>query len=82
MDTYQLRMNIELVPCTESPTNTPVKQADGSVQITLSEADAMNIDACEQAVLQTLYPTLRDTLAAHFSEVSKKKRVSAARPAH
>lgn len=44
MQTYQLRLKIELVPCSESSTNAPIKQADGSVQITLSEADAFNID--------------------------------------
>ena len=81
METYQLRMKIELVPCTESPTSIPSKQADGSVHLPLSEADALNIDVCEQTVLQTLYPTLRETLAAHFSEVAKKKRVSTARRA-
>ena len=76
METYQLRLKVELVPCSESPTDTPVKQSDGSVQITLSETDALNIDVCEQTVLQTLYPTLRKTLATHFSDVSKKKPLS------
>jgi hypothetical protein len=73
METYQIRMKIEMVPCTDSPTSEPIKQADGSVQITLSEADALNIDRCEQTLLQTLYPQLRETLSTHFSAVSKKK---------
>ena len=76
METYQLRLKIELVPCSESPTDAPVKQPDGSVQIILSEADALNIDACEHTLLRTLYPTLRETLSTHFSEVSKKKPLS------
>jgi hypothetical protein len=76
METYQIRMTIEIVPCTEVPTSQPIKQADGSVQFTLSESDAINIDACERALLQTVYPTLRETLATHFSDVSKKKPVS------
>jgi hypothetical protein len=53
-----------------------MKQADGSFQMTLAEDAAINIDACEQAVLRTAYPTLRNTLATHFSEVAKKKPVS------
>jgi hypothetical protein len=76
MQTYQLRLKIELVPCSESPTNAPVKQADGSVQITMSEADALNIDVCEQTLLQTVSPMLRETLSTHFSDVSKKKPLS------
>jgi hypothetical protein len=72
METYQLRVKIERMPCSESPTDTPVKQPDGSVQIILSEADALNIDTCEHTLLQTLYPTLRETLSTHFSDVSKK----------
>lgn len=32
-----------------------------------------NIDKCEQALLQTNYPALRDALSAHLTQVSKKK---------
>jgi hypothetical protein len=69
-------MKIEIVPSTDSPTNEPLKQADGSVQLTLSEADAVNIDHCEHALLQTVYPLLRETLSTHFSDLAKKKPVS------
>jgi hypothetical protein len=41
----------------------------------LSEADALSIDACEQALLQTTYPTLRETLSTHLSAMAKKKRL-------
>jgi len=50
-----------------------MKDQDGSLSIVLSEADAINIDACENALLQTTYPTLREALATHLSEMSKKK---------
>jgi hypothetical protein len=76
MTRYKMRIHIEMIPCDDVPTRTPVKAEDGSVSIVLSEAEAMNIDACEQALLQTTYPTLRETLATHLSEVSKKKPVS------
>ena len=42
-------MHVEMIPCHEAPTNHPVIQEDGSVQCTLSEADAMGSDACERA---------------------------------
>jgi hypothetical protein len=73
METYQIRMKIEIVPCHHPPTQEPITQQDGSVSFTLSEEDAIKIDVCEQAVLQTVYPTLRATLSKHLSEVSKKK---------
>jgi hypothetical protein len=81
MTGYKMRIHIEMIPCDETPTPGPVKAHDGSVAIVLSEADAMNIDACEHALLQTTYPTLRATLAAHLSEVSKKKPVRISRGA-
>lgn len=76
MESYTIRVHVGIVPSTELPTTTPMKQADGSFQMTLAEDAAINIDACEQAVLRTAYPTLRNTLATHFSEVAKKKPVS------
>ncbi len=76
METYKIRVQVEIVPCTESPTGVPVPQEDGSVALILAENEASNIDACEQALLQTVYPTLRDTLSRHLSAVSKKKPMS------
>ena len=72
MSTYQLRVQIEMIPCDDAPTREPVKGHDGSLSIVLSEANASNIDACEQALLETTYPRLREALATHLSEVSKK----------
>jgi len=76
MSSYKMRIQIEMIPCDEAPTDAPVKAHDGSVSIVLSETDAMNIDVCEQALLQATYPTLREVLATHLSAVSKKKPAS------
>ena len=73
MTGYKLRIQFEMIPCDEAPRRELVKAQDGSVSIVLSETDAMNIDVCEQALLQTTYPTLRETLATHLTAVSKKK---------
>ena len=73
MSTYKVRVQIEMIPCDEAPTTTPITESDGSLSLVLSEADAVNIDACEQALLQTTYPMLRETLATHLSEMSKQK---------
>ncbi len=69
MNAYKIRMKVEIVPCTGSPSHEPVVQEDGSVQITLAEPDAINIDTCERALLQTAYPTLREALSTHLSEM-------------
>jgi hypothetical protein len=79
MSKYKMRIHVEMIPCDEVPTSEPVKAGDGSVSMVLSEADAMSIDACEQALLRATYPTLRETLATHLSEIAKKKPRSSTR---
>ena len=50
MSTYKVRVQIEMIPCDEPPTTTPIKDTDGSLSFVLSESDAVNIDACERAL--------------------------------
>ena len=76
MSRYKIRVQIEMLPCDDAPTSEPVKEHDGSLSMVLSETDAISIDACEQALLKTTYPTLRETLSTHLSELSKKKPMS------
>lgn len=76
MSRYKMRIHVEMIPCDDTPTEKPVKADDGSVSFVLSEADAMRIDTCEKALLETTYPLLRETLASHLSAVAKKKPVS------
>lgn len=73
MSRYKIRVHIEMTPCDDAPTEAPVKEHDGDLSMVISETDALSIDACEQALLQTTYPTLRETLSTHLSELSKKK---------
>lgn len=82
MSQYKIRVQIEMIPCDDAPTNTPIHGHDGSLSIVLSEADAIKIDACEQALLQTTYPKLREALATHLSEMSKKKPGSSRERGH
>jgi hypothetical protein len=50
-----------------------MKLQGGSFAMTLSEQNAISIDKCENAILRTAYPTIRDAIAKHLTEVSKKK---------
>lgn len=76
MTNYKMCIQIKMIPCNEPPTATPYQEKDGSVSIVLSQTDAMNIDVCERTFLQTTYPTLRDAISTHLSEVSKKTPVN------
>ncbi len=72
MNTYTIRIKVDIVPSTELATNEPVEQDDGSVRMTLTELEAISIDTCEQAVLKTAYPTLRKALSTHLRDVSRQ----------
>ncbi|MBW1739470.1 MAG: hypothetical protein JRJ69_18610 [Deltaproteobacteria bacterium] len=74
MGKYKIKVKVELVECTEAnKKHDPSKQEDGSFTMTISEQDAVSIDNCEKAVLRTAYPTIREAISKHLSEISKKK---------
>jgi len=73
MGKYKIKVKVELVECTEAKEHDPSKQEDGSFTMTISEQDAVSIDNCEKAVLRTAYPTIREAISKHLSEISKKK---------
>ena len=71
MSRYRIQVNVEIVECDDFPSE-PMKLQSGSFAMTLSEQNAISIDKCENAVLRTAYPTIRDAIAKHLTEVSKK----------
>lgn len=74
MGRYKIRVKVELVECNdEGEGHEAIKEGDGSFSMTISEGDAIRIDKCETAVLRTAHPTIRDAIAKHLSEMSKKK---------
>ena len=72
MNSYQIRVNIEIVPCEAAPSAGPEQRPDGSVSITIPASDATSIDRCERALLQTTFPALRQSLSAHLSAMSRQ----------
>ena len=76
METFTVRVTIDIIPSTDAMTPMPQPQADGSFQITIAEQDALSIDRCEQALLRTAYPAFRTALSTHLSAMSKKTPVS------
>ena len=75
MGKYRIRVKVELVECDDADIMGLKKEGDGDFSMTIDEKDAISIDHCEKSVLLTAYPTIRDAISAHLSEVSKKKRV-------
>jgi hypothetical protein len=70
---YKIKVKVEIVESDEEPIRSHIEREDGQFEIVLNEAQAISIDDCEQALLQTNYPAIRAALAKHLSEVSKKK---------
>ncbi len=73
MGKYKIRVKIDLIECDDAKDQGVVKEKDGCFAMTISESDAISIDNCERALLQTAYPTIRDAISKHLSVVSKKK---------
>jgi hypothetical protein len=74
MSKYKVKINIELVECdNDFREHGPVKEKNGGFTMTISEQDAMSIDKCEKSVLLAAYPSIRDAISKHLSDISKKK---------
>lgn len=73
MNTYKIRINVEIVPTTEPPNTIPFQGDDGYVELVIPESEASSIDLCERRLLDTSHPVIRDALSRHLSALSKKK---------
>ena len=73
MTTYKIKVHVEFVECDDTINNQPTLNNDGIFSMTISEQDAVSIDMCEKSVLQTAFPSIRDAVSKHLSEISKKK---------
>ena len=73
MAKYKIKVRVEFVECDDTVNHEVRKDDDGSSSMIISEQDAISIDMCEKTVLQTAYPTIREAVSNHLSELSKKK---------
>ena len=72
MSALMITVKIDLAECPEAvETGSVAKNTDGSLSMAVNLNDAINIDKCENAVLQVVYPSIRSTLTDHLSEVSE-----------
>lgn len=72
MNAYKIRINVEIVPTTDSPTASPVHADDGCIEVVIPETEASSIDLCERHLLDTSHPAIREALSHHVSALSKK----------
>lgn len=79
MGKYRIRVKVELVECDDAEARGVRKEGDGDFSMTIDEKDAISIDNCEKSVLLTAYPTIRDAVSKHLSEISKKKHTKKGR---
>lgn len=76
MGTYKIKVKVELVECKGMEKESDlIKHENGSFSMTISEQDAVSIDKCENAVLRTAHPSIREALSKHLSGISKKKHL-------
>ena len=73
MSKFKIKISVEFVECDETENHEVNKNDDGSFSMIISEQDAISIDMCERSVLQTAYPTIREAVSKHLSQMSKKK---------
>ncbi len=80
MNAYKINVNIKLTECKEKTVvNMLSKNQDGSFSMIINSEDAINIDNCENSVLQVVYPSIRTALTDHLSEFSEKTANAQAR---
>jgi hypothetical protein len=73
--THRIRVKVEIIECEEESTgqDQPQRVGDGEFELMIDEEVAGSIDDCEQALLATNYPAIREALSKHLAEWSKKR---------
>ena len=73
MSRFKIKVKVELVETDDKESTELIMSDDGSFTKIIDEKDAISIDSCEKSVLETVYPTVREAVSKHLSDVSKKK---------
>jgi hypothetical protein len=73
MSNYEIKIQVDISKTEREVTQEAHQSADGSFRTVVSGASGQSIDQCEQALLATNYPAIREALSRHFSEVSRQE---------
>lgn len=70
---YKIKVKIEIEEYSNSEPGDPIKKEDGYFERNITEGQAISIDKCEKALLETNSEAIRDAISRHLTELSKKK---------
>lgn len=73
MSNYNIEIKVEISKTENEITEGYKKRSDGSFGMVISGEQGQSIDQCEQSLLSTNYPAIRDALAQHLSQLSKEE---------
>ena len=73
MSKFEITVSVNISESDEKKEHGPKIQPNEAFSMTINEKDAVSIDNCEKAVLETLNPAIRESVSRHLSDVSKKK---------
>jgi hypothetical protein len=81
MANYEISIEIKVREISEgcTGTNEAIRGEDGSFRIVVPEETAISIDKSEQAFLDVGHAAIRDGIAQHLSQMSKKSPWAAKR---
>ena len=71
-DNYKVKVNVEIVKCTDAVIDKCIQAGVGIFERIISVEQAQSIDVCEQILLQTNYAALRDAFASHCNTMSRQ----------
>jgi len=77
MGNYKIRVKVEFVECDDPEQDSPMKQNDGSFEMSIDEADAISIDNCEKAVLMKRFVMHYLNICRRLQKKSPRKSESA-----
>lgn len=70
---YRIEIQVAIMKCDDEEMVTPTRQGDGRFAYVLTEDQAVCIDVCERAVLNTNSVAVREALVQHFSALSLER---------
>ncbi len=73
MQGYEIRIKVELIKTDDVEKTGMIEKKPNGYTMSIPDCDASNIDICENSVLRTAHPAIRDALSVHLTAISKKK---------
>lgn len=73
VNNYRIEIKVKIVKSADEKTTSPTGQGEGQFSYVLTEAEAVSLDACEDALLKTNFAAVREALGRHFSALSLER---------